>query len=209
MAFSNMDSMIKFDNEVGTPNKPPRFFCNNDYSSWKLRFESFILYNDPDLWTHITERYIQPRVEGSFSGEAPFKPIKKLTVEERKEFDQEKKAFAAITMCLPKDVLSCFKNQTTSYDLWEALAKRFGGNDQLKKSRKDLLKKQFDLFDIMKNESFDELISRFSQLICELKEVGVTYDNLEINEKFLDALPSNWEMRVLLLKENEELSTWE
>ena len=112
-------------------------------------------------------------------------------------------------MCLPKDVLSCFKNQTTSYDLWEAIAKRFGGNDQLKKSRKDLLKKQFDLFDHMKNESFEDLISRFPQLICELKELGVEYNNVEINEKLLDALPSNWEFRVMLLKKNEELATWE
>ena len=85
-----------------------------------------------------------------------------MSAEERKDFDKEKKAYAAITMCLPKDVLSCFKNHTTSYDLWETIAKRFGGNDQLKKSRKDLLKKQFDLFHNIKNESFDELISHFS-----------------------------------------------
>ena len=131
-----------------------------------------------------------------------------MSAEERKDFNKEKKAYPAITMCLPKDVLSCFKNQETSYDLWEAIAKRFGANDQLKKSRKDLLKKQFDLFDHMKNESFDELISRFSHLICELKELGVEYDNIDINEKLLDFLPSNWEVRVMMLKENEEMSTW-
>ena len=38
--------------------------------------------------------------------------------------------------------------------------------------------------------------------------MGVEYDNQEINEKLLDALPSKWEMRVMLLKENEEMSTW-
>ena len=59
----------------------------------------------------------------------------------------------------------------------------------------------------MKNESLDELISRFSQQICELKELGVEYDNIDINEKLLDSLPSNWEMRVMMLKENEEMPT--
>ena len=174
-----MQAMLKFDNEIGTPNKPPRFLCNNDYASWKTRFESFIAYNDPDLWLPISEKYVRPRQEGTFRDEAPYKSMKQMSVEERKEFDKEKKAYAAITMCLPKDVLSCFKMCETSYDLREALAKRFGGNDKLKESRKELLKRQFDLFDHMKNESFEDQISRFSQLICELKEVGVEYDNQE------------------------------
>ena len=106
MAFSNMTSMMKFDNEIGSPNKPPRFMCNNDYSSWKTRFESFVAYNDPDLWIPITERYIRPRLQGEFRDEAPFIPMKQLTEEQRKEFDKEKKACATITMCLPKDVFS-------------------------------------------------------------------------------------------------------
>ncbi|HEY5235440.1 MAG TPA: hypothetical protein VIJ14_04615 [Rhabdochlamydiaceae bacterium] len=156
----------------------------------------------------ITERYLRPIQEGTFIGDAPYKPMRQMTVEERREFDKEKKAYAAITMCLPKDVFACFKSHETSFDLWEALSKRFGGNEMMKKSRKDPLKKQFDMFQHLKTETTDELISRFSQLICELKDLGMEYEVREINEKLLDSLPAVWDVRVMLMKENEEISSW-
>ena len=78
----------------------------------------------------------------------------------------------------------------------------------MKKSRKDLLKKQFDMFQHLKTETTDELISRFSQLICELKDLGMEYEVREINEKLLDSLPTIWDVRVMLMKENEEISIW-
>ncbi|HEY5235126.1 MAG TPA: hypothetical protein VIJ14_03010 [Rhabdochlamydiaceae bacterium] len=157
-----MNAMLKFDNEIGTPNKPPRFLCNNDYSSWKSRFESFIAYNDSDLWIPISEKYVRPVQEGAFRGDAPQKTMKEMSVDERKDYDKEKKAYAAITMCLTRDVFNCFKSHETSFELWEALSKRFGGNDTMRKSKKDLLKRQFDMFHCFKSESTDELISRYS-----------------------------------------------
>ncbi|HEY5236712.1 MAG TPA: hypothetical protein VIJ14_11080, partial [Rhabdochlamydiaceae bacterium] len=203
-----MNAMLKFDNEIGTPNKPPRFLCNNDYSSWKSRFESFIAYNDSDLWIPISEKYVRPVQEGQFRDEAPVKTIKDMSAEERKDFDKEKKAYAAITMCLTKDVFNCFKSNQTSYELWEALSKRFGGNDTMRKSKKDLLKRQFDMFECFKNETTDDLISRYSQLISELRELGQEYQIREVNEKLLDALPAIWDMRVMLMKENAEIAIW-
>lgn len=56
-----------------------------------------------------------------------------------------------------------------------------------------MLKRQWDLFYVSKNESIDSLISRYSTLVCDLKENQVEYDKLDINEKFHDALPPAWE----------------
>lgn len=92
MVFSNMNNMLKFDNEIGTMNKQPKFLCNNDYWSWKTSFESFIAYNDPDLWIPITERYVRSRIDGTFRDAAPFKPMKRMSAEKCKDFDKEKKA---------------------------------------------------------------------------------------------------------------------
>ncbi|HEY5235656.1 MAG TPA: hypothetical protein VIJ14_05720, partial [Rhabdochlamydiaceae bacterium] len=203
-----MNAMLKFHNEIGTPNKPPRFLYNNDYSSWKSRFEWFIAYNDSDLWIPISEKYVRHVQDGQFRDAAPLKAIKDMSGEERKDYDKEKKAYAAITMCLTRDVFNCFKTHETSYDLWEALSKRFGGNDTMKKRKKDLLKRQFDMFQCFKNETTDELISRFSQLISELRELGQEYQIRDVNEKLLDALPAIWDMRVMLMKENAEIAIW-
>ncbi|HEY5235262.1 MAG TPA: hypothetical protein VIJ14_03705, partial [Rhabdochlamydiaceae bacterium] len=131
-----------------------------------------------------------------------------MSAEERKDYDKEKKAYAAITMCLTKDVFNCFKSHQTSFDLWEALSKRFGGNDTMRKSRKDLLKRQFDMFQGFKNETTDEIISRYSQLISELRELDQEYEIREINEKLLDALPAMWDVRVMLMKEQAEIAIW-
>ena len=51
----------------------------------------------------------------------------------------------------------------------------------MKKSRKDLLKRQFDMFQCLKNETIDELISRFSQLISELRELSMEYEISEVD----------------------------
>ncbi|KAI3821663.1 hypothetical protein L1987_09232 [Smallanthus sonchifolius] len=84
-------------------------------------------------------------------------------------------------------------------DLWKALQKRFEGNSNIKKSKWDLLRKQYECFRYLENESIDELISRFYHLQTELKAYDLIYPNEELVEKFLDALPPKFEIYTTLV----------
>ncbi|KAI3808094.1 hypothetical protein L1987_24037 [Smallanthus sonchifolius] len=166
--------MLNYDNEIGTPQKPPKLLNVNDYSNWKTRFENYISYIDSSLWIPILEGYKHP-THIYLDDEFP-KPISKLDDEEKKAYDREKKALA--------------------------LQKRFEGNSDIKKSKRDLLRKQYECFRFFENESLDDIISRFYHLQTELKAFDLKYPAEEMVEKFLDALPPKFEMYTTLMREN-------
>ena len=117
------------DSEAGTMTKLPRLTTLSEYSSWSSRFESFLSIVNPSLMIPIEEGYEQPMLNG-----LP-KRVSRLTEDEKKAYDLEKKAYALLTMALPKEIHLSFKTHKQSKLLWDALAKRCEGSDQLKKKQ--------------------------------------------------------------------------
>ncbi|KAI3776267.1 hypothetical protein L1987_46041 [Smallanthus sonchifolius] len=105
-------------------------------------------------------------------------------------------------MSLTRELFHSFQGYDTSKDLWKALHKRFEGNSDIKKSKRDILRKQYECFNFMENESLDDLISRFYHLQTEMKAFELKYPDEELVEKFLDALPPKFEMYTTLMREN-------
>lgn len=96
--------------------------CNNDYPVWRQQFEAFINYTEPDLMLPLLSNYIQPRPD-VLNRENRVKLMSEMTPEERTLYDREKKAYTVITMRLPQDVFSAFKDLKTAHDLWNGLKK--------------------------------------------------------------------------------------
>ncbi|KAI3821579.1 hypothetical protein L1987_09147 [Smallanthus sonchifolius] len=88
-----------------------------------------------------------------------------------------------------------FKAKTLQNPTFFISEKRFEGNSDIKRSKRDILRKQYECFRYLKNESTDELISRFNHLQTELKAFELKYPDEELDENFLDALPQKFEMR--------------
>ncbi|KAI3786736.1 hypothetical protein L1987_40643 [Smallanthus sonchifolius] len=103
-----------------------------------------------------------------------------------------------------RELFHSFRGYDNSKDLCKALQKRFEGNSDIKKSKRDLLRKQYECFRFLENKSIDELISRFYHLQTELKAFDLIYPNEELVEKFLDALPPKFEMYTTLMRENSK-----
>ena len=91
--------LLNQEKEIGTPTRPPVLQNLADYSMWKGRFESFIMYNDPHLMVPITFGYSQPQTVGLDGNPIPVQEGN-LTQEQKDDFIREKKAFAAIAMGL-------------------------------------------------------------------------------------------------------------
>ncbi|KAI3814268.1 hypothetical protein L1987_19018 [Smallanthus sonchifolius] len=175
--LQNLGNLLNYDNEIGTPQKSPKLLNVNDYSNWKAHFEHYISYTDSSLWIPILEGYKHPT--HIYLDKAMPKPISKLSDKEKKDYDLEKKALA--------------------------LQKRFEGNSDIKKSKRDLLRKQYECFRFLENESLDDLISRFYHLQTDLKAFELRYPDEEMVEKFLDAFPPKFEMYTTLMRENPKL----
>ncbi|KAI3670901.1 hypothetical protein L1987_87545 [Smallanthus sonchifolius] len=148
--------MFNYDNEIGTSQKPPKLLSLADYPNWKDRFDQFVAFTDTSLWIPILEGYTHPTYTWMGKDDVP-KPVSALRTEEKLLFDREKKAMAT-------------------------LQKRCEGSLDVKKSRKELLKKQFLVFKHFQNESLDDLATRFYHLLSELSSASVVYETEEIND---------------------------
>ena len=161
-----ISSMMSLDLEIGTPTKPPRLMSLTQYPTWRPRFESYIQMNDHNLMIAYEDGYVTPMQE-SFRG-LIVKSLSHMSAEEVEKYQLEKKAYAALTMGLTNEIFHGFRQHKTAKALWDALQNRYEGNDELKKSKRDLLKKQFDVFEYLPNENLDAMITRFSYLMAEM-----------------------------------------
>ncbi|KAI3815438.1 hypothetical protein L1987_15105 [Smallanthus sonchifolius] len=141
------------------------------------RFDQFVSFTDISLWIPIMEGYTHPTYSWMDSDNVP-KHVSALTTEEKLLFDREKKAMASISISL-----------------------------DVKKSQKELLKKQFLVFKDFQNESLDDLATRFYHLLSELASAKVVYEPEEINGRFLEALPSMFDVYSVIIKENDKYKT--
>ncbi|KAD3640411.1 hypothetical protein E3N88_29634 [Mikania micrantha] len=171
MANLSSLSALLSDYEVGTMTKPPKLVSLNEYSSWSARFESFLSIVNPSLTIPLIEGYEQPQLNGVY------KNVSRLTKDEKKLYDLDKKAYALLTMALPKEIFQYF-------------------DDELKRSKRTLLKKQLEVFKCLDNKTFQELVTRYTLLLSELSNLDYEVSLEEQNDKLLDALPSSWETYV-------------
>ena len=197
--MTNLNELLRMEHEVGTTNKPPKLMKVEQYLTWKDRFQSFIEYQDARMWICIEDGYANPTHD--FEGRQRVTSYVQMTDNEKKMFEAEKRALAAIKMSLPDGIKHTFKKYTTSKQMWDALEKRYEGNEDVKKNKIDLLKKQFAVFKHMKNESLEEIITRYYHLMSEIDNYDIdSYTDIEINDKLLDALPSKWDIYTLMIK---------
>ena len=75
---------------------------------------------------------------------------------------------------------------------------------EVRKNKTDLLKKQFVVFKHLRNESLEDIITRYYHLMTELDNNNVEYKTQEANNRLLDALPPKWEIYTLIIKGHAE-----
>ncbi|KAI3796079.1 hypothetical protein L1987_38742 [Smallanthus sonchifolius] len=119
---------------------------------------------------------------------------------------RDNKAYGTIAMALPMDIFNIFAEYTTAKDLWSALCTRYEGSEDVRESKRDLIKKQYAMFSSVRGESIPDLINRFSSIVSRLKVMGVEYPTLDLNKKLLDSLPEEWNMYRIMIKKTENLS---
>ncbi|KAF5797825.1 hypothetical protein HanXRQr2_Chr07g0285281 [Helianthus annuus] len=122
----------------------------------------------------------------------------------------EQKCIALIHQSVRDDIISLIE-YTNSTDLWEKLKVKCVGSAEIVKNKKKLLRKEFDLFGCMKNESVCKMIERFGHMKMELARHKITYTQEELVDKLFDSLPNeqDWQYFALMLKntiKSEELT---
>ncbi|KAJ0801702.1 hypothetical protein HanPI659440_Chr03g0120171 [Helianthus annuus] len=126
---------------------------------------------------------------------------------DKKAYDLEKKAFAILTQALHKDIYHQFVYCISTKNLWDVLEARGERNAATRKIRHDLLKKEFEGFLFMENETLYDMATRYYHLLSEMHSYRVTATQQEMVMHFADALPPKWSQFIDLLKHTGVLDT--
>lgn len=135
-----------------------------------------------------------------------------IAIEENKPDDiQEKEwstinrlACATIRSCLSREQKYVVKNETSAHKLWKALEDKF-----LNKSRQNrlLMKKRLFQFEYPSGASMNEHITAFNQLVVDLLNLGVKFEDEDLALILLSSLPTEYEhLETIILHRKEKVS---
>nr|GEU45906.1 hypothetical protein [Tanacetum cinerariifolium] len=174
----------------------------NEFDLWKMRIEQYFLMTDYSLWvvTLNSDSPIPTRVTDSV-----VQLVAPTTAEQRLARKNELKARGTLLMTLPDKHQLNFNIHKDDKSLMEAIEKRFGGNKEMTKVPKTLLKQQYENFTGSSSESLDQIHDRLQKLISQLEILGESLSQEDINLKFLRSLPTEWRTPTLIWRNNTYL----
>ncbi|XP_076936165.1 uncharacterized protein LOC143603163 [Bidens hawaiensis] len=120
--------------------------------------------------------------------------------------EQDEKALATLTMALSPEIAQGFRVFQSAKALWEALIKVYEGNEDMKRSRQDLLRQKFNMFNHVLGESLESQLQRFVTLVTEMRSANIHLTLIETNNKLINSLPQGWDMNVAVIKKTKDLS---
>ncbi|KAJ0939384.1 hypothetical protein HanRHA438_Chr02g0060501 [Helianthus annuus] len=190
-AKKKLSDALEVESAFGTYNKPPKLMAIEDYSWWVKKFEDWLMAFAFPSWKNLKNGYDNGNKKGETLSSS----------EEIESFVAEQKCIELMFQSVREDIISLIE-YSSSKDLWEKLEKKCIGSEEIKKNKKKLLRKEFDMFGCLKNESVSKMIERFGHLKLELARHDIKYPEDELVDKLFDSLPDkmDWLHYALMLK---------
>ncbi|XP_076897863.1 uncharacterized protein LOC143551282 [Bidens hawaiensis] len=157
------------------------------------------------MWRSIV-RGPQPITYETAEGEIAIKPIKMYVDADDDKVEEDEKALATLTMALSPEIAQGFRKLQSAKALWEALIEVYEGNEDMKRSRQDLLRQKFNMFNHVLGESLESQLQRFVTLVTEMRSTNIHLTLIETKNKLINSLPQGWDMNVPVIKKTKDLS---
>ncbi|XP_076909633.1 uncharacterized protein LOC143566981 [Bidens hawaiensis] len=188
---------INLKNEMGTSNKPPKLLRMEDYPSWNDKFETYVQALNYETWTAVEEEYIIPKDENGSNYR-----LSQIADNDKNQFLREKKMLNLFQQAIKAEIFQLLKHNGSCYSIWQALLNKDRGNPDMRKSKMALLKKELDIFTVVKGETFEQLVERYCHLVNEMKRLGIDKPDYEYIGKLDDALPEEWNTFIMIQQSN-------
>ncbi|KAM0006736.1 hypothetical protein Hdeb2414_s0164g00819631 [Helianthus debilis subsp. tardiflorus] len=130
-----------------------------------------------------------------------------MSADDKEKYKNEKMMLSLLQQVEKENILVLLHHNGSAYSIWKALRSKFVGSQEMIKNKKSLLKKEFDLFRGLKNESTKQIIERYFNLLVNMRRVSINKDNEELIEKLADALPhETWGTYLMMLRKKKGFS---
>ncbi|KAJ0485716.1 putative transcription factor interactor and regulator CCHC(Zn) family [Helianthus annuus] len=212
MSTNNVDlaalnKQQELDSKVGTTTRIPRLTDANDFPEWKWRFEQHVKVKDSKIWRSIMRG---PREIMTDSPTEPGLKVKKAKSEYTEEdfsiIEEDERALSYLTKGLGPDIAIGFGTCKSAKELWESLIDVYEGNEDMKESRRNLLRQSFNNFNHIYGETVDNRLQRFVKLVTQMQMEEIHTSNASTNRQLLNALPKSWDHHVAMIKKTKDLA---
>ncbi|GJS18157.1 hypothetical protein Tco_0412629 [Tanacetum coccineum] len=192
---------------VGAENRPP-MLEKSMYDSWASRIRLFIKgkkHGRMMLDFIDNGPLVYPTVEEN----GQIRPMKysELTEAQQLQDDCDVQATNIILHGFSPDVYALVNHQEVAKDIWDRVKLLMKGTELSYQERECRLYNLFDKFAYAQGETLYEYYWRSSQLINDMHTIGMTMQQVQVNTKFLNALPSKWSKFVTDVKLAKSLYT--
>ncbi|XP_022031046.1 uncharacterized protein LOC110931986 [Helianthus annuus] len=157
---------VNMENELGTMQKPPKLMSLDEYAGWSGRIKNWVQANHFECWMKIEAKYVPP-----VNGMGLEKGIGSLTETKQIDFKAEKKMVSILQQAIKEDILVLLQHEENSQSMWQALKLKFQGSVSMIKSKKALIKKEFDIFTGIKGETTNSFIEKIEAHELELLKI--------------------------------------
>ncbi|GJW35426.1 hypothetical protein Tco_0058346 [Tanacetum coccineum] len=130
-----------------------------------------------------------------------------VTGDEKTQKKNDVKARSMLLMALLNEHLLTFNQYKDAKTLFADIQTRFGGNDAIKMTQKDLLKQMYENFSAPSIESFDSIFSRLQKIVSQSAILGENISQEDLNLNFLRSLPSECNTYVVVWRNKPDLDT--
>ncbi|KZV28596.1 hypothetical protein F511_13644 [Dorcoceras hygrometricum] len=106
-------------------------------------------------------------------------------------------------------MFSKIKTCATAKDIWEKLTEICEGNDETKENKLTVAQQEYESMKMKDGETMTEFDERFSAVVIELTSLGKEYSNRELALKVMRALPREWDVKTMSMRESKNLNKLE
>ncbi|KZV43254.1 hypothetical protein F511_09840 [Dorcoceras hygrometricum] len=131
------------------------------------------------------------------------------TNEEKKKANLDNVARDILYKTLDKNMFSKIKTCATIKEIWEKLIQICEGNDETKENKITVAQQKYKSIKMREGETMSEFDERFSAVVIELTSLGKEYSNRELALKVMRALPREWDVKTVAMREYKDLNKLE
>ncbi|KZV30819.1 hypothetical protein F511_34161 [Dorcoceras hygrometricum] len=131
------------------------------------------------------------------------------TNKDKKKANLDNVARDILYKTLDKNMFSKIKTCATAKEIWEKLTQTCEGNDETKENKLTVAQQKYESIKMKDGETMTEFDERFSAVVIELTTLGNEYSNRELALKVMRALPREWDVKTMAMRESKDLNNLE
>ncbi|GAA0184997.1 hypothetical protein LIER_32285 [Lithospermum erythrorhizon] len=163
----------------------PRF--DGHYDHWSEMMEN--LLRAKGVWSVVERGHVEPLNTEVLNNN------QRVLLEESWTRDYQVKHY--LFQALERSVFEQILDRSTTKSIWDSLKKKFGGNEKIKKSMRNTLRREFELLEMRKGEIITDYFARVTSVSNKLRSNGDDITELKIVEKILRTLTDQFTYMVV------------